>query len=145
MSRVLLIAADKHLSLCDRQTERTKVSIIGGETFSVTCPAGFRVTEHTYYRSAVDALGFSMKPFQYELELETCEEDLAHLMTYLREHFTSGEEVELWNLWVGGDDLGRAPHYRGKLSAFDMETLRQFLEPAHPDGSIGQCRMTVII
>lgn len=145
MSRVLLLTADKPLPLYDCQRERTKTVTVQGKTFSVACPAGFRVAEHSYYRSAVDVLGLPMKPFRYELELETCEEDLAHLRNYLREHFTLGEEIELWNLWVGIDDLGRAPHYRGSLSDFDEETLRQFLEPTHPDGGLGQCRMTVTI
>ena len=145
MSRVLLLAADHPLPLCDRQCERTKTTTIQGETFSFTCLVGFRVFEHAYYREAVEALGHNMKPYQYELELELLEEDLAHFKAYLQQHFAPGEEAELWNVWVGTDDLGRPTHYRGSLADFDMETLRQFLLPPYPDGGLGQCRITVTI
>ncbi len=145
MSRVLLITGDAPLPLCDRQSERTKTVTVRGESFSVTALAGFCVREHLYYRGAVDALGLSMKPYQAELDAENCEEDLRHLRDYLRTHFAPGDEAELWNLWVGSDDLGRVPHFRGSLADLDAETLTQFLEPAHPDGGLGQCRMTVVI
>ena len=145
MSRVLLLAADKPLPLCDKQCERTKTSVISGETFSVTALFGFRVFEHAYYRGAVEELSLEMKPYPYELELEHNEEDLAHFKAYLAECFSPGEEFELWNVWVGTDDLGRPTHYRGSLSDFDMETLQQFLLPPYPDGGLGQCRMTVTV
>ena len=145
MSRVLLLAADKPLPLCDKQCERTKTTTIQGETFSFTALYGFRVFEHAYYRDAVEMLNYPMKPHQYELELELHEDDLAHLKTYLQEHFSPGETFELWNVWVGADDLGRPTHYCGDLHDFDMETLHQFLFPPYPDGGLGQCRMTVTI
>lgn len=153
MSQVLLLTADHPLPLCDKQVERTKTvtvpmnmdSDIRGKTFSITTPAGFRVQEHSYYRHAAEELGHTMKPYQYELDLEVHESDLADLRQYLQENLASGEEAELWNLWVGPDDFGRPTAYRGTLAEFDMETLKQFLEPAHRDGGIGQCRMTVII
>ena len=116
-----------------------------GETFSFTCLVGFRVFEHAYYRDAVEALGYNISPYQYELELEHCEDDLAHLKAYLQEHFSAGEKVELWNVWVGTDDLGRPTHYCGDLHDFDMDTLQQFLFPPYPDGGLGQCRMTVTV
>lgn len=145
MSRVLLLAADKPLPFCDRRCERTKTVTVQGEVFSVTTHTGFLAEEHLYYREAVDALGHAMKPHQVQIDLENCEEDLHRLRDYLRTHFAAGEEAELWNLWVGSDDLGPIPHYRGRLADFDEETLQQFLFPPHKDGGLGQCRMTVTI
>ena len=143
MSRVMLIAADKPLPLCDKQEERTVVSRFGGEEYRITCLSGFCVSEHAYYRPAVDALGYEIKPFQYELELEEHEKDLKNLLDYLREHFICGETVELWNLWVGDDQDNKPVRYAGNLADFDMDTLKQFLNPVLDNGVIGQCRMTI--
>ena len=88
---------------------------------------------------------YGKKQVLTDLELELHEDDLVHLKDYLREHFTPGEEAELWNLWVGIDDFGRPTRYCGALSDFDMEKLEQFLKPPYPDGGLGQCRMTVTI
>ena len=153
MSRVMLIAADKPLPLCDKQAERTKTvtipndvdSEIRGKTFTVTALAGFKVEEHAYYRPAVDALGYEIKPFQYELELEEHEKDLKNLLDFLREHFICGETVELRNLWVGDDQDNKPARYAGDLADFDMDTLKQFLNPMSGNGIIGQCRMTITI
>lgn len=144
MSQVLLLTADKALPLCDKQSERTKTFAVSGETFSVTTLCGFKVTAHGYYRSAVEELGHDMKPYRYELELEQCEEDLIHLLSYLRENFARGEEAELWNLWVG-DDASRPMRFRGELSDFDMDTLAQFLHPSPKRSSTGECCMTITI
>ena len=141
MSRVMLIAADKPLPLCDKREERT--AAVHGSTISYE--GGFRVSEHAYYRPAVDGLGHEIKPFQYELELEEQNSDLKHLRDYLREHFTCGEVVELWNLWVGDDPEDRPVRYAGNLADFDMDTLKQFLKPMLNNGVIGQCRMTITI
>lgn len=145
MSRVLLLAADQPLPLCDRQTERRATVTVEGEAFTIDYVGGFLVQEHDYYSEAVAAKALAIKPYRYELELEEREDDLRELVAYLRENLPSGSEVELWNLWVGDDDLGRVPHYHGRLADFDGETLRQFLLPPYPDGGIGQCRMTVVI
>ena len=154
MSRVLLIAADHPLPLCDRQQERTTamklpdISALGekaGRTISVTALRGFRVAEHSYYLSAVNMLGLTMKPYQYELDLESHEDDLLHLLNYLRENCSPGETVELWNLWVGVDQNDPLFRYHGSLSDFDIETLNQFLDPLPERGRIGQCRMTITI
>lgn len=145
MSRVLLLAADQPLPLCDRQSERTKTVSVNGESISVRFLSGFLVQEHIYYRDATEALGLAMKPHRYELELEPCEEDLRELLRYLRENLTPGSEVELWNLWLGSDDAGHIPRYRGTLADFDGETLQQLLLPPQRDGGIGQCCMTVVI
>ena len=145
MSRVLLIAADKLLPLCDRQEERTVISRFEGEEYRVTCLSGFCVREHAYYRPAVDALGYDIKSFQYELSLEEDEKDLKNLLGYLREHFTCGETVELWNLWVGEDQDNKPVRYAGNLTDFDMYTLKQFLKPTMGKGVIGQCRMTITV
>ena len=141
----MLLAADKPLPLCEKQAMRTKTVNVEGKNFTITFEAGFAVREHGYYRCTVDDLGLSMKSYQYELELEACEEDLLHLKAYLNEHFAPGEEAELWNLWVGIDRMGAVPHCRGRLSDFDMEALEQFLNPPHPDGGIGQCRVAILI
>lgn len=145
MSCCMLLAADKPLPLCEKQEERTKTVRVEGKIFTVSCVAGFALREHSYYRFAVDELDIFMKSYQYELELEACEEDLLHLKAYLNEHFAPGEEAELWNLWVGIDRMGAVPHYRGRLSDFEMDTLEQFVNPPHPDGGIGQCCLTVLI
>lgn len=153
MSRVMLIAADKPLPLCDKQEERSKTvtipmnvdSDIRGKSFTVTAPAGFKVEDHAYYRPAVDSLGYVIKPFQYELDLEEHEIDLKNLMDYLLENFSCGETVELWNLWVGVDQDNRPAYLTGALVDFDMDTLKQFLNPMRGNGVIGQCRMTITI
>ena len=144
MSQVLLIAADHPLPLCSRQQQRTKVFTVSGETFSIAAAAGFCVSEFSYYREAVESLGYEIKPYRYELELENCKEDLAHFMEYLSQHFSPGEEAELWNLWVGSDNEGHPHRYRGSFSDFDEAALSQFLSPPHGRGGIGQCRMTII-
>ena len=144
MSQVLLIAADHPLPLCDCQHERTKTVTVSGEPFSITAVAGFRVGELSYYREAVELLGHEMKAHRYELEVEDCAEDLAALRSYLPQHFTCGEEAELWNLWVGSDEEGHPHRYRGSFSDFDEEAFSQFLSPPHRRGGIGQCRMTII-
>ena len=145
MSRVHLIAADKPLPLCDRQEERTSTHTVSGTSFTISCMQGFRVAEHNYYRHAVNVLGYSIKPFQYELELEFCEEDLSHLKEYLSRNFHPGETVELWSIWVGIDQSGGLPHYSGNLKDFDMETMEQFLNPDPANNAPGQCWITITI
>ena len=146
MSRVYLIAADKPLPLCDFQEMRTKtVTIPGGKQFRIGAPAGFQVEEHSYYRYAVDELNLEMKPYQYEFHLEADGSDLLHLKEYLAEHFSVGEEVELWNLWVGVDRDERMYRYHGKLSDFDMESLEQFLKSPLENRTFGQIKMTITI
>ncbi len=141
----MMIAADKLLPLCDKKKERTSVSVIGGEEYTISFERGFCVSEHAYYRPAVDALGYVIKPFQYELELEEQTDDLKHLLEYLRENFSHGETVELWNLWVGDDQDNTPVHYTGNLIDFDMDTLKQFLTPALGNDIIGPCWMTITI
>ena len=142
MSRVCLIAADKPLPLCNRQSERTSTVRSMGKNFTITALRGFRVAEHRYYRAAVELLGYPMKPHQYELELERHPDDLAHLPEYLRSNFSTGETVELWNVWVGADQC-RPVRYSGTLAEFDAETLEQLLNPPERDGAPGQCCLTV--
>ena len=145
MSRVILIAADHPLPLCDRQEERTSTVTTDGFSVSVTGLRGFRVSEHTYYRCAVDELGYPMKAHQYELELEPCQTDLEHLRAYLSANLNPGEEAELWNLWLGTECEAPPVHFRGALADFDLDTLDQFLNLPTKDGLLGQCRMTVTI
>ena len=145
MSRVHLIAADRPLPLCDCQEERTSVITVGGSPHTISFVRGFRVAEHSYYRHAVDVLKYPMKPYQYELELELHEMDLAHLKEYLVQNFTPGETVEFWNIWTGIDQSGSLPHYQGFLQDFDTETLEQFLNPGLENGAPGQARITITI
>lgn len=153
MSCVHLIAADKELPLCDQQEFRESIVTVPGDepvTIGFTC--GFMVAPHEYYRYAVDELGIEMKPFQYEMDLEPCQTDLDHLLAYLRENFSPGEEVELYSLWVGSG-AGRVRHYRGRLSEFDLDTLGMLtgtqyepdLTGEFPDGLICQVCLTVEI
>ena len=143
MSRVLLIAADKPLPLCDKRGERPHTVTVRGKTFSITAMGGFSIREHSYYRNAVDMLGHSMKPYQYELEIEVREEDLSEFRAYLQSQFLPGEEAELWNLWVG-DEPGPLTRLRGKWEDFDLDTLKQFDRPFGYINAPGQCRMTLL-
>jgi len=93
----------------------------------------------------VDALGYSMKAYQYELELEHCQTDLEHLRAYLSANLAPGEEIELWSLWVGNNHEDMPVHFRGRLSDLDLDTLDQFLNLPMKDDQLGQCRMTVTI
>ena len=140
MSRVILIAADHALPLRDRES-------------AAGLPCGFQVAEHRYYRDAADALGFAMKPFQYELSLENCRADLDRLLDCLRANFAPGEEAELWSLWVGDGGGTRPRCYRGKLSEFDPDTLDMLTEIQYepdltgefPEGLISQVCITIVI
>ncbi|MCI8304875.1 MAG: hypothetical protein HFF52_09700 [Lawsonibacter sp.] len=101
MSRVYVLAADKELS--------------GLEPLS-------------YYRQAVEELGYPMRPFRYELLLENKEGDLEYLRHRLEKDFSPGEVVELWSVWLSGDVNKRCPpRFRGRLADFDMEALEQLL------------------
>lgn len=123
MSRVYVLAAGKELPLCDRQEFRTSES--GG--YVITLLRGFRVAQLNYYRQAVEELDCPMKPFRYEIELEKDGRDLENLRAYLRQNFSQGERLELWNLWVGDTAVKCPPRFRGSLADFDMEALEQFL------------------
>ena len=144
MSRVMLIAADKPLPLCCHHEIRTKYVVIEGKTHTISFPRGFQVSEHSYYRDCVDGLGFPMKPYQYELDLELNESDLHHLRIYLSENFSAGETVELWSIWQSNEFGKCPPHYVGTLADVDMETLEQFLWD-DPTGDPGQCWLTITI
>ncbi len=122
MSRVYVLAADRELSLRDCQQPHTR-----GRGISVTFPSGFKVEPLDYYRQAVEYLGYPMKSFRYELELEKEETDLENLRTYLEEHFSQGETLELWSVWVGDVNQKCPPRFRGRLADFDMDALEQFL------------------
>ena len=149
MSRVLLIAADKQLPLCDRREYRERE--VGGSTIGFPC--GFQVSEHRYYREAADALGFAMKPFQYELSLERGQAGLDGLLDYLRANFAPGEEAELWSLWVGTGGGERPRRFRGTLEEFDLDALGMLTELRYepdltgefPGGLISQVCLTVEI
>ena len=126
MSRVILLAADRPLPLRAATTKRTRTVSAGGHILTVE-EDGFSVRGHRYYRQAVDELGFAMKPCWYELDLAATEEDAALLRAYLEEHCSPGEQVELWNLWVG-DGPARPFRLSGPLTALDGDTIEQLLE-----------------
>lgn len=148
MSCVTLLAADKPLPFLEPQGARS----LAGRDFTVSAP-GFSVGEHAYYRRAVEALGFEIKPFQVELDLAVCEDDLRLLTAYIRENFSPGEELELWSLWVG-EGGGERPRYRHcALRELDMNRLRFLREPQYepdhtgefPEGLISQICLTVTV
>ena len=136
MSRVVLLCADHPLPLYGSGPRRVETSSHGGYTVSIE-RNGFSVQEHKYYRGAVEDLGLSMKPCQYELDLDATEEDARQLRDYLARYGRPGEQVELWNLWVGDGEV-RALHLAGPLRALDRDTLEQLLEK-------DQTRMTITI
>lgn len=127
MSRVMLIAADKPLPFCSRCEVRTKTVVIEGTAHTISFHRGFQVSAHSYYRSCVDGFGYSMKSYQYELDLDSNETDLTHLKNYLSEHLSRGEQAELWSLWVS-DLPERAPlRSHIPLSVFTMSDLDRLL------------------
>jgi len=123
MSRVYVLASDRQLPPQDSQQPRAKVC----KGVSVTTPGGFKVEPLDYYRQAVEDLGYPMKPYRYEFELEKEETDLQNLRSYLEEHFSPGETLELWSVWVGDVKPKCPPRFQGRLADFDRETLEQFL------------------
>lgn len=126
MSRVLLLAADRPLPLCDCRELRTKKF----SQSAVMMESGFAVEKCAYYRSAVEDLGYDWKPCLYELSLEQDPRDLDALRSYLEEQLSPGETVELWSVWVGdvGAVAGRPRRYRGKLTELDMDALGMLFE-----------------
>ena len=100
---------------------------------------------HAYYREAVEELGLNMKPWQYELNVEAREDEAALLRDYLNKHSIPGEQVELWNLWVGEDRGETVPCYRGRLADLDSHALDLLCNPPMEQDGPGQCRMIVTI
>ena len=126
MSIVTLLCADRPMPLYEAQTRRTRTVQNGRHTLTVE-EDGFSVQAHEYYRWAVDELGLTMKPYQYELDLRATEEDTEQLSAYLRENCRPGEQVELWNVWVG-EPPGRVIRFSGMLSEVALDTLEQLEE-----------------
>lgn len=81
----------------------------------------------SYYRQAVEELGYPMKPFRYEFSMENKKNDLEHLRVCLEANFSPGETLELWSVWVGDVNKKCPPRFRGRLADFDLEALEQFL------------------
>ena len=52
---------------------------------------------------------------------------ITNFTAYLKENLSSGEQVELWSLWIGNESIPPA-RYAGHLKDFDMDTLHQFLD-----------------
>ena len=138
MSQVTLLAADRPLPLYDPGVRRVKIVQVNDlpphPQFRWKTPFtirgeedGFSVQPNSYYRRSVDMLGLTIKPHQYELNLDATEQDAALLRDYLSQNCKTGEQVELWNLWVGDVDV-RAFHLEGHLSDLDRDTLEQLFE-----------------
>lgn len=127
MSRVMLIAADKPLPLCSHCEVRTKTVMVEGTVHTISFPRGFQVSEHSYYRSCVDEFNYPIKPYQYELDLDAYETDLAHLKSYLLENLSSGEKAELWSLWVSHLPERNPLRSHMLLSDLDMNAVNQLL------------------
>lgn len=128
MSRVILLAADHPLPYYQSDIQRPSppsrgpiVVILPPELYC------FSVQPHRDYRIAVEELGLEMKPHQYELNLDATEQDAQQLRDYLTQHGRPGEQVELWNLWVGDMNV-RALHLEGPLRDLDKEALEQLFE-----------------
>ena len=122
MSCVILLCADHPLPLYDSQTRR--VDFRRGVRYEED---GFSVQPHVYYRPAVDDLELPMKPHRYELDLRATAQDAALLRDYLRQNCAPGEQVELWNLWVG-DARIRVFRLAGPLTDLDADALTQLEE-----------------
>ena len=126
MSRVILLASEHPLPLYDSNTKRSGTRRVGGQVVALQ-HGGFSVHPHRDYRMAVAELGLEMKPYQYELNLDATEQDAVLLRDYLSQNCSHGEQVELWNLWVGDVDV-RAFHLEGPLCDLDKEALEQLFE-----------------
>ena len=124
MSRVILLCADHPLPLFVSKPRR--VYLRRSRRYDED---GFSVQPHVYYRPAVDDLELPMKPYRYELNLGATEQDAALLQDYLQANCIPGEQVELWNLWVG-DARVRGFHLAGPLADLDMDALTQLEERA---------------
>ena len=124
MSRVILLCADHPLPSFVSKPRR--VYLRRSRRYDED---GFSVQPHVYYRPAVDDLELPMKPCRYELNLGATEQDAALLQDYLQANCIPGEQVELWNLWVG-DARVRGFHLAGPLADLDMDALTQLEERA---------------
>lgn len=124
MSAVTLLCADHPLPLYRSSSRRIRSTPSGPVTED-----GFSVQTHKYYRCGVEELGLTMKPFQYELDLQATGEDADQLRTYLEKHLRPGETAELWSLWVG-DGPARAVRFTGPLAALEADALEQLFERA---------------
>ena len=141
MSLCILIAADKPLPLCSRQTERSRTVMVEGEVFAVSALCGFAVEEHDYYRNCVNALGYPIKDYRYELRLDENEADLQNLRDYLSEQFDPGETVELWGIWVSDYEGKKHPVCQTiPFQKLDMAAVHVLCN-AH----VQECRLSVII
>lgn len=128
MSQVSLLAADRPMPLYASPERRTRLVSTPSGTLTVD-EDGFSVAEHQYYRHGVDILALRLKPFQYELNLRDTPQDLRWLRTYLESSCVPGEQVELWNLWVGAEDAPcRVLRFSGSLAALGLDTLKQLYE-----------------
>ena len=126
MSQVILLAADHSLPQFASGERRIRTVSTPDGTLRVE-EDGFSVVPLTYYKSAIEDLALAMKPFRYELDLRDTPQDLLCLRSYLSAYCSPGEQIELWNLWVGGGD-DPVRHFSGAFRDFDLETLKQLLE-----------------
>ena len=126
MSQVILMTADHPLPQFASGERRIRTVSTPGGTLRVE-EDGFSVALLTYYKSAAEDLALAMKPFRYELDLRDTPQDVLWLRSYLSTYCSSGEQIELWNLWVGGEE-NFVRRFSGAFRDFDLETLKQLLE-----------------
>lgn len=126
MSHVTLLASDHPLPLWDTGAQRLATITDHGNMVQVEARS-FEVEENSYYREAVKDLALPIKSFSYELDLEPTAGDLCCLREYLSKFCIPGEQVELWNLWVGGEGF-RVRRFSGSFKDFDLEVLEQLFE-----------------
>ena len=126
MSQVILLAADHSLPPFVSGERRVRSVPMPGGTLCVE-EDGFSVVPLTYYKTAVEDLALAVKPCRYELDLQDTPQDLLCLRSYLTAHCLPGEQVELWNLWVGGEN-DPVRHFSGAFRDFDLEVLEQLFE-----------------
>ena len=126
MSAFHLLAADRAIPLCDDSSWQMEEHTVGQNTISIPCRMGFALFPRPL--NPCDILHCETKPHCYELSLSQDEVCLAAFKKHLSTHLVPGETVELWSVWASSEiDRTSPPHFNGRLSDFDMDTLAQFL------------------
>ena len=126
MSVFHFLASDRTIPLCDYSTWQMEEHIFGNDTISIPCRIGFALFPRTL--NPCEMLHCETRPHCYELSLSQDEACLAAFKQHLSDHLPPGETIELWSVWASSElDRKSPPHFNGRLSDFDMDTLAQFL------------------
>ena len=120
MSFFHLLASDRPLPLCDCRSLRTVVS--GQVSFSGEL--GFSVENCTCYLDEQAHGG--IKAYVYRMPYLVWDEStLRDLKRYLNRRLSSGDQAQLWHIWLGDDGSDGPPaRYRGRLADLDMEEFQ---------------------